>query len=246
MAYFGELYIMTKEEIRKKLKDKFQIDGFGKNIFGDITFSLSPSDPNYKKDVKRYVAVEKFKGGGGGEIIITVEWNKIQPANIEEIEDNLIDIVNAKGIKEVKAITKEIRTNATKLSKKKLRLEDVETDNKRIRKIKDRLQVKNVFQDKWDNIRFELMQVDPNYNTKFNKFITHYDHDDEMFSIAIMDVDNDVDYSFKPELENIENRIEDILNTKDIKDVENKTKEIKSTAKKLPKKTMKLKEWIDG
>ena len=110
---------MTHEEIKKKLKKELQIEKFGKNVFDNITFSLSPSDPNYEKKFNDYVAdVNK------GEIIITFKWDYEQPANAEEKEDRLADIVNAKDMADVKAETKKIKANATKLPKKKMKLED--------------------------------------------------------------------------------------------------------------------------
>jgi len=110
---------MTEQEIKKKLRKELQIDEFGKNTFGDLTFKLSQSDPNFHHMIWKFVAI-----GPEDEIVITAEWDKKPPSDIEEIEDRLTDIVNTKDIEDVKAATKKIKDTAKKLPRKKMTLED--------------------------------------------------------------------------------------------------------------------------
>jgi hypothetical protein len=222
---------MTHNEMKKKLKKELQISKFGESSFGDLTFTLSKTDPNYDSRLPRFVAVYDERT----DRIIMTAWEFDAVANydiVEKLEDKLIEIINAKDIKDVRAMTKEIRAKATKLPKKKLKLEDTLNETTDVEKTQK--MITDTIRKKIPNVS----RIESGYNDsvvidyKGNIYSINKTMNQDKFYVTHLKGNSGGEY--------IVRKLEDLLNTPTRKDAIEITKKIRKTAKKLPKKKMKL------
>lgn len=215
---------MTEKEIKNRIITRIPGSKI-KKIKRDIEkYFLSDIDFIYKG--------KEFNAGTLGDKIIV---DPIDSSNMS-MSDDLENILNAIDVKGVKKITKKIRDTAIKLPKKKLKLEDTlnemtkEEFKNRLSKIPG-VEIKKIKKGLSGVLLIDFVYKGRHFNAN------NFEELGAEVSVDAMNL-NTTSSSMALELENI-------LNAASIKDVEKKTKEIKNTATKLPKKTLKLENNIE-